>query len=66
MKCYAEEEGLLTQPGKMSKSSFTLQNGTPFTPLLLFFLQLGLVYTKYFASMSKKHKNVLTALYSLQ
>ena len=27
-------------------SSFTLQNGTLITPLLLFYLQLGLVFTK--------------------
>ena len=27
-------------------SSFTLQNGTPITPLLFFYLQLGLVVTK--------------------
>ena len=30
----------------MLRSSFTLQNGTLFTPLLLFYLQLGLVWTK--------------------
>ena len=46
MKNYAEEEKLLSQPRKMLKSSFTLQNGTPITPLLLFYLQLGLVCTK--------------------
>ena len=46
MKNYAEEERLLSQPRKMLKSSFTLQNGTLITPLLLFYLQLGLVCTK--------------------
>ena len=46
MKNYAEEERLLSQPRKMLISSFTLQNGTLITPLLLFYLQLGLVYTK--------------------
>ena len=46
MKNYAEEERLLSQPRKMLISSFTLQNGTPITPLLLFYLQLGLVCTK--------------------
>ena len=30
----------------MLKSSFTLQSGTPITPLLLYYLQLGLVCTK--------------------
>ena len=46
MKSYAEEERLLSQPRKMLISSFSLQNGTLFTPLLLFYLQLGLVCTK--------------------
>ena len=46
MKKRAEEERLLSQPQKMLISSFTLQNGTLFTPLLLFYLQLGLVVTK--------------------
>ena len=46
MKAYAEDEGILSQPRKMLISSFTLQNGTLVTPLLLFFLQLGLVCTK--------------------
>ena len=46
MKNYAKEERLLSQPRKMLISSFTLQNGTLITPLLLFYLQLGLVCTK--------------------
>ena len=46
MKRYAEEEVVISQPRKMLISSFTLQNGTLITPLLLFYLQLGLVYTK--------------------
>ena len=46
MKNYAEEERLLSQPRKMLISSFRLQNGTLITPLLLFYLQLGLVVTK--------------------
>ena len=46
MKNYAEEERILPQPRKMLISSFTLQNGTFITPLLLFYLQLGLVVTK--------------------
>ena len=36
----------MSQPRKMRISSFTLQNGTLNTPLLLFYLQLGLVVTK--------------------
>ena len=46
MENYAEEERLLTRPRKIMISSFTLQNGTLLTPLLLFYLQLGLVRTK--------------------
>ena len=46
MKNYAEEERILSQPRKILISSFTLQNGTHITPLLLFYLQLGLVCTK--------------------
>ena len=46
IKTYAEEERLLSQPRKMLISSFTLQNGTLITALLLFYLQLGLVCTK--------------------
>ena len=45
MKNYAEEERLLSQPGKKLISSSTLQNGTLITPLFLSYLQLGLVVT---------------------
>ena len=46
MKHYANEERLMSQPRKIMISSFTLQTGTVITPLLLFSLQLGLVWTK--------------------
>ena len=46
MKTYSEEEGIMAQTRKMLISSFTLQNGTLITLLLLFYLQLGLVITK--------------------
>ena len=46
MKNYAEKERLAHQPRKMLISSFTLQIGTLMSPLLLFYLQLGLVVTK--------------------
>ena len=46
MKNYAEEERFLSQPQTILISSVTLQNGTFMTPLLLFYLQLGLVCTK--------------------
>ena len=43
LKTYAEEEGIMSQPRKMLISSYTIQNGTLITSLLLFYLQLGLV-----------------------
>ena len=43
---YAEEERISSRSRKTLISSFTLQNGTHITPLLLFYLQLGLVCTK--------------------
>ena len=46
MKPYADEEGIMSQPRKMLISSFTIENGTLVTPLLLFYLQLNLVCTK--------------------
>ena len=46
MKTYADEEGELSQPRKMLTSSFTLQNATLNTPLLIFYQQLGLFCTK--------------------
>ena len=46
VKNYADEEKLLSQPQKMLIFSFTLQNGTLISPLLLFYLQLGLVCRK--------------------
>ena len=46
MKTFAEKGGKMSQPRKMLISSFTLQNGTLITPLLLFYLQMGLVCTK--------------------
>ena len=45
MKTYAEEEEILSEPWKMLISSFTLQNGTLITPLLMFYLHLSPVCT---------------------
>ena len=45
MKKYAEEEGIMCQPRKMLISSSTLEKGTLITPLLLFYLHLGLFVT---------------------
>ena len=46
MQDYAEKEGLLCQPRKMLISNFFLENGTLITPLLRFYLELGLVCKK--------------------
>ena len=46
MRKYAEKENIMTQPRKMLISSFVLTNGTIITPLLLFYLNLGLVCKK--------------------
>ena len=43
---YAEKIVLLTQPRRMLKSSSYLEIGTIFTPLLLFYLYLGLLCKK--------------------
>ena len=66
MKNYAEEERLLSQPRKMLISSFTLQIGTLITPLLLFYLQLGLVCTKIHRFVEYSPKNASTILCSQQ
>ena len=46
MKQYAEEENIMVQPRRMLISNFILTNGTITTPLLLFYLQPGLVCKK--------------------
>ena len=46
MKEFPEKEGLLTHPRRMLNSNFFLENGTVITPLLLFYLDLGLVCRK--------------------
>ena len=46
MKEYAEKERIMSQPRRMLISSFHLNNGTIITPLLLYYLHLGLECTK--------------------
>ena len=46
MKEYAEKEGVMPQPRRMLISSFILTIGTIITPLLLFYLNFGLVCKK--------------------
>ena len=43
---YAQKKVLMSQPRRMLISTFELINGTIITPLLLFYLELGLVCTK--------------------
>ena len=46
MRESAEKENIMAQPRRMLISSFILTNGTIITPLLLFYLKLGLVCIK--------------------
>ena len=46
MKEYEEKEGILSQPRRTLISSFHLKNGTLITPLLFYYLHLGLECTK--------------------
>ena len=46
MKKFAEKGGIKSQPRRMLISSFHLKNGTIITPLLIFYLHLGLECTK--------------------
>ena len=57
MKNYGEEERLLSPPRKILIASFTLQNGTLNFPLLLFYIQLGLICTKRHSSAEYIPKN---------
>ena len=46
MKEDAEKESIVSQPRRKLISSFHLKNGTINTPLLLYYLHLGLECTK--------------------
>ena len=46
MEEFAEKEGIMSQPIRMLISSFHFKNGTIITPLLLYYLHLGLECTK--------------------
>ena len=71
MKEYAEKEGIMSQPRRMliSISSFHLKNGTINTPLILYYVHLGLECTKvlrFVQYTSKKFpRSVSVVLYSL-
>ena len=64
MKNYAKEENLLSKPQKRLLSSFTLQNGTLVTHLLLIYLHLHFVCTKIhrFLVDSRKKRQQLCAV----
>ena len=51
MQASSEKKGLLSQPRPMLVSSLELLNGAIFTPLLFFYLELGLVCTKIYRSV---------------
>ena len=55
MKNFAEKQGIMPKPRRMliSISSFILTSGTIITPLLLFFLKLGLVCKNIYRSVQK-------------
>ena len=65
MKRNFKEESL-SHPQKSLIPSFTLQVGTLFTLLLLFYLQFGLVFTKMHRFFSILQRNVPEALYCEQ
>ena len=56
MKEYAETEGIMSQPRRMFIPSFHLKNGTIITPLLLYYLHLGLECTKIHQFVQYTHK----------
>ena len=65
MKEYAEKERIMSQPRRMLISCFHLNNRTIITPLLLFYLHLGLECSKFINSFSILPRSVSIPLYSL-
>ena len=65
IKNYAEENDLLKNPQRMLISSFNLENGTIITPLLNFYLNLGLQCTKIYRFVEYTPRNVSTNLFNL-
>ena len=65
MKEHAEKEGIMPQPRKILISSFILTNGTIITPLLLFYLKLGLVCKKIHRFVQYTPRKCSTISYSL-
>ena len=65
MREYAENENIMKQPRGMLISSFVLTNGTIITPLLLFYLKLGLVCRKFHRFVQYTPESASTNSYSL-
>ena len=65
MKQYAEKENIMDQPRRMLISSFIPTNGTIITPLLLFYLKLGLVCIKFTGLFNALPESASTFSYSL-
>ncbi len=65
MKEYAEKEKIMSQPRRMLISSFRLKNGTIITPLLLYYLPLGLECTKIHQFVQYTPKKCFSSFYSL-
>ena len=65
MKEYAEKERIMPQPRRMLISSFILTNGSIITPLLLFYLKLGLVCRKIHRFVQYTPRNCFNISYSL-
>ena len=63
-KTYPVEKGIIHQPRKMMLWSITLQDGSLYNPLPLFFLQLGVLFTKNTVSLSTLQTKVSAAFYS--
>ena len=56
MRDYAIDNDFLKQPQRMLISSFKMENGTVITPLLNFYLSLGLKCTKIYRFVQYTHK----------
>ena len=65
MKEYAEKEGIMPQPRRMLISSFILTDGTIITPLLLFYLKLGLFVERFTGLFNTLPESASTVSYSL-
>ena len=61
MKEYAEKEGIMLQPRRMLISSFHLKNGSIITPLLVYYLHLGLECTKIHQFVQYTPKNCFSS-----